>query len=240
MSGGAYSAVSGMRTRLEELDRVAFDLANVSTAGYKTERLAKRAAERAEFAEALESAVDNAMAGTKTDFRAGTIANTGRDLDVAISGRGFFEVETESGMRYTRNGSFQVRADGVLTTGDGQPVMGDGGQITLGSGPVSVSPDGTVKSGNAVVGRLRIVEFESEGNLIRESGTRFRALTGADPTEVEDRKVVAGALEQSNVSVVDRMVALTELSRGFEALQRGVSMLMNDLDARAISELVRR
>ena len=226
MSGGAYSALSGMRTRLEELDRVAFDLANVSTAGYKTERLAKRAAERAEFAEALESAVDNAMAGTKTDFRAGTIANTGRDLDVAISGRGFFEVETESGMRYTRNGSFQVRADGVLTTGDGQPVMGEGGEITLGSGPVSVSPDGTVKSGNAVVGRLRIVEFESERDLIRESGSRFRALTGAQPADVEP-KVVGGALEQSNVSIVDRMAALTELSRGFEALQKGVSVLMN-------------
>jgi flagellar basal body rod protein FlgG len=228
-----------MRTRLDDLDRLAFDLANVSTAGYKTERLAKQATIRDEFAQALESAVDVVAGGTKIDFRPGTFASTGRDLDVAIDGRGFFEVETARGARYTRNGSFQRRADGLLTTADGEPVMGDGGEIQLGTGPVTIGPDGSIQSGGSVVGRLRIVEFESEASLIRESGSRFRALPGAEPTEVEPA-VVPGALEQSNVSVVDRMAALTELTRGFEALQRGVSMLMNDLDSRAINELVRR
>jgi len=239
MSGGAYSALSGMQTRLEELDRVAFDLANVSTAGYKTERLAKQAAERDEFGQMLESAVDVIATGTKIDFRSGTIATTGRDLDVAIDGRGFFVIETEAGERYTRNGSWQRRADGVIATVDGEPVLGEGGELALGPGAVSISPDGTVKSGDAIVGRLRVVEFASEKDLIRESGSRFRALTGAVPEDIEV-KVVAGAIEQSNVSIVDRMATLTELSRGFEALQRGVSVLMNDLDARAISELVRR
>jgi flagellar basal body rod protein FlgG len=228
-----------MRTRLEELDRLAFDLANVSTAGYKTERLAKMASDRDQFATALEAAVDVVGSGTKIDFSSGAIATTGRDLDVAIDGRGFFEVETARGLRYTRNGAFQRRADGTLTTADGEPVMGDGGPITLGPGTVSVSADGTVKSGNAIVGRLRVVEFGSEADLIRESGSRFRALTGATPEEVEPN-VIGGALEQSNVSIVDRMAALTELSRGFEALQRGVSVLMNDLDSRIISELGRK
>jgi flagellar basal-body rod protein FlgF len=239
MSGGAYSALSGMRTRLEELDRLAFDLANVSTAGYKTERLAKMAAERDQFATALEAAVDVVGSGTKVDFSSGTIATTGRDLDAAVDGRGFFEIETQRGLRYTRNGSFQRRADGVLSTAEGEPIMGEGGPITLGMGAVSISGDGTIKSGNAIVGRLRVVEFGSEGDLIRESGSRFRALTGAAPTEIEP-KVIGGALEQSNVSIVDRMAALTELSRGFEALQRGVSVLMNDLDSRIISELGRK
>jgi flagellar basal body rod protein FlgG len=228
-----------MRTRLEELDRLAFDLANVSTAGYKTERLAKMASERDQFATALEAAVDVVGSGTKIDFSSGTIATTGRDLDVAIDGRGFFEVETARGLRYTRNGAFQRRADGTLTTADGEPVIGDGGPITLGPGAVSVSADGTVTSGNAIVGRLRVVEFSSEADLIRESGSRFRALTGATPEDVEP-KVIGGALEQSNVSIVDRMAALTELSRGFEALQKGVSVLMNDLDSRIISELGRK
>ncbi len=239
MSGGAYSALSGMRTRLEELDRLAFDLANVSTAGYKTERASKKAVERNEFATALEAAVDVVSSSTKIDFSSGPIANTGRDLDVAIDGPGFFEIETERGLRYTRNGGFQRRADGVLATAEGEPVIGDGGPITVGTGAVSVSPDGTIKSGTAIVGRLRVVEFESERDLIRESGSRFRALTGAEATETEPR-VISGALEQSNVSIVDRMAALTELSRGFEALQRGVSVLMNDLDSRVISELGRR
>jgi flagellar basal-body rod protein FlgF len=240
MSGGAYSALSGMRARLEELDRLAFDLANVSTSGYKTERAAKTAVERNEFATALEAAVDVMSSGTKIDFTSGAIANTGRDLDVAIDGRGFFEIETARGLRYTRNGGFQRRNDGLLATADGEPVMGEGGPITLGTGAVSVSGDGTVKSGNAIVGRIRVVEFESERDLIRESGSRFRALTGAEPADAEAPKVIGGALEQSNVSIVDRMASLTELSRGFEALQKGVSVLMNDLDSRVISELGRK
>jgi flagellar basal-body rod protein FlgF len=239
MPGGAFSALTGMRARLEDLDRLAFDLANVSTAGYKTERLAKQSSDRDEFGRILESAVDVVTTGTKIDFRPGTLATTGRDLDVAIDGRGFFEIETARGTRYTRNGSFQRRADGLLTTADGEPVLGDGGRITVGTAPINVGVDGTIKSGETVVGRLRVVEFASETDLIRESGARFRALTGAQPQDIETR-VVGGALEQSNVSVVDRMAALTELSRGFEALQRGVSVLMNDLDSRAITELVRR
>jgi flagellar basal body rod protein FlgG len=228
-----------MRTRLEELDRLAFDLANVSTAGYKTERLAKEALVRDQFSQALESAVDVTAGGARIDFRPGAFASTGRDLDVAIDGRGFFEIETASGLRYTRNGSFHRRSDGVLTTAEGEPVMGDGGELQLGAGPVTIGPDGSITAGTAVVGRLRVVEFESERDLIRESGSRFRALTGAEPNEVAPA-LMPGALEQSNVSVVDRMAALTELTRGFEALQRGVSVLMNDLDARAINELVRR
>lgn len=239
MSGGAYSALSGMRTRLEELDRLAFDLANVSTAGYKTERMAKMASDRDQFATALEAAVDVVGAGTKIDFKPGPIATTGRDLDAAIEGSGFFEIETARGLRYTRNGSFHRRFDGVLTTAEGEPVMGESGEISLGTAAVSIGPDGTITSGNAVVGRLRVVEFASDRDVMRESGSRFKALTGAEPTDVE-AKVIGGALEQSNVSIVDRMAALTELTRGFEALQRGVSVLMNDLDSRVISELGRR
>ncbi len=239
MSGGAYSALSGMRARLEELDRLAFDLANISTAGYKTERIAKRY-DSEEFGRALDSAVDVAVADSKVDLRSGTIANTGRDMDVAVDGRGFFAIETEAGVRYTRNGAFQRRADGVLSTSDGHPVLGDdGGEIVLGTGAVSISGDGTVKSGATIAGRLRLVDFASEKDVIRESGTRFRALAGAEPADIEPQ-VIGGALEQSNVSIVDRMAALTEVSRGFEALQRGVSVLMNELDGRAISELVRR
>jgi flagellar basal body rod protein FlgG len=228
-----------MRTRLEELDRLAFDLANVSTAGYKTERGAKRAAERDEFAAELDSAVDVMSSGTRIDMRPGLIATTKRDLDAAIEGPGFFEIETSAGLRYTRNGSFHRRSDGVLTTVEGDPVMGDGGPITVGTGPITIAPDGTIRAGDTTAGRVRVVTFAAEGDLIRESGTRFRALTGAQPEET-DARVVGGALEQSNVSVVDRMAQLTELTRAFEALQRGVTVMMNDLDSRVISELGRR
>jgi flagellar basal body rod protein FlgG len=227
-----------MQTRLSELDRLASDLANINTAGYKTERDAKYAAERDLFTAALDSAVDVAPAGSRIDFRQGNIASTGRDLDLAIEGNGFFVIETAAGPRYTRNGAFTRSSEGTLTTLDGQPVLGDGGPITLTPGQISISPDGIVRSGATIAGRLQIVEF-AEGELLRESGSRFRAAPNVDPRE-STAKVRSGSLEQSNVSVVDRMAALTELSRGFEALQRGVSVLMNDLDSRAISELVKR
>lgn len=240
MPGGAYSALSGMRTRLEELDRLAADLANVNTAGYKTERSANVASERDRFSSELDSAVDVAMGGTKIDFSPGLIANTGRDLDVAIDGRGFFVVQTPAGDRYTRAGNFVKRSDGTLTTPEGEPVMGENGEVKLPNGPVSIAQDGTIRSGTAVVGRLQVVEFASEADVIRESGARFKALPGAAAPQPVEAKVVGGALEQSNVSVVDRMAKLTELSRNFESLNKSVSTLMSELDGRAISELGRR
>lgn len=239
MPGGAYSALSGMRTRLEELDRLAADLANVSTVGYKTERAAKVASERDEFATALDSAVDVMMGGKKIDFKPGLIASTGRDLDVAIDGSGFFVVETPAGERYTRNGSFSRRADGTLTTSTGETVLGENGAITLPNGPVSIGDDGTITSGTAIVGRLQVVQFASERDLIRESGAIFRALAGATPEAAEVR-LVTGSIEQSNVNMVDRMAKLTELTRNFESLNKGVTTLMNDLDGRAIADLGRR
>lgn len=238
MSGGAYSALSGMRTRLDELDRLAADLANVSTAGYKTERAGTLVSERG-FSSALESAVDVVPGQTKIDFRPGTIVNTGRDLDVAIEGRGLFVVETPAGERYTRNGSFTRRADGILATSHGEPVLGEGGEIKLPRGPVTIDEDGTIKVGATVAGQLRIVEFEKDTDLMRESGARFRAIAGADPRPSAG-KLLGGTLEQSNASIVDLMAKLTEVSRGFESLQKGVSTIQNDLDGRAIAELARR
>jgi len=244
MPGGAYSALSGMQARLADLDRLASDIANVGTSGYKTERGATVAAERPSFRAALDSAVDVTTGGTRLDFRPGTIGTTGRDLDAAIEGAGFFVVNTPNGERYTRNGSFVRRGDGVLTASDGLPIVAEGtGQppkeIKVGTGTISISEDGTVKAGDVVAGKLKLVAFGSETDIERESGTRFRAKPGVTPAAATPR-IVGGSLEQSNVTMVDRMVTLTEVQRTFEALQRGVSMLMNEIDARAIGELGRR
>jgi flagellar basal-body rod protein FlgF len=238
MSGGAYSALSGMRARLGELDRIASDLANASTAGYKSERVGVSSAERREFAPMLDAAVDAVVGAAKVDFTPGVMKTTGNELDVAIAGRGFFAIDTPAGVRYTRTGSFSRRADGLLVTAQGETVLGEGGEIRLGKGPVAIGGDGSVRSGGQVVGQLQMADF-GDADLIRESGTRFRPVMGADAQPFEGT-LVAGAVEQTNVSVVDRMVALSEVTRGFEMLQRGVSVLMNDLDSRAISELGKR
>lgn len=240
MPGGTYSALSGMTTRLEELDRIAGDLANIGTPGYKVERATTRTVEREAFAAALESAVDVTPGPRRIDFRPGTIATTGRDLDVAIDGKGFFVVETEAGPRYTRNGAFTRRADGVLVTTQGEPIAGEAGEIKLGKGEVSIDAQGNIATGGTVVGRIQVVEFDAETDLARESGARFRAIPGASPHAADTVRLIAGSLEQSNASVVELMAKMTEVSRGFESLQRGVGTLQNELDSRAISELMRR
>jgi flagellar basal body rod protein FlgG len=228
-----------MRTRLDDLDRLAADLANVGTAGYKTERTSTEEARRA-FTSALDSAIDVTQGGRKTNFAPGTIASTGRDLDMAIDGPGFFEVETSGGTRYTRAGNFTRQADGLLTTEDGMPVAGESGEIRLPVGPISITSDGTIRVGQTIAGKVKVVTFEREDSLVRESGTRFRAVDGVDADDVEGVRILTGSLEQSNVSMVERVAVMTEVSRSFEALQKGISVLMNEIDGRAISELGKR
>ena len=97
MAGGHYVALSGMRTRLDELDRLASDLANVGTAGYKAERTGHRNVPRPVFDDALESAIDSSLGARRLDARAGAIEPTGRAMDVAIEGTGFLAVDTPAG-----------------------------------------------------------------------------------------------------------------------------------------------
>lgn len=239
MPGGIYSALSGMQVRMQDLDRVASDLANVGTSGYKSERAATSAAERIRFARALDAAIDVTGGERKVDLRPGIIANTGRDLDAAIEGTGFFVIQTPEGIRYTRDGAFTRRGDGILTTRDGNPVLGEDGEIRIGGGTIKIEENGAIRVGDAVAGRLKVVNFDAPQDIERESGARFRAAPNATPGAASAR-VVGGSLEAANVSVVDRMAALTEITRAFEGLQRGISVLSNDIDGRAITELGRR
>ncbi len=241
MAGGAYVALSGLRTRLDQLDRLAADIANVNTAGYKGERVATTKVDRPDFGQVLQTAVDVAAAPGLLDMRNGSFTTTGRDLDVALEGSGFLAIDTPGGTRYTRNGAFTRRADGTLTTEDGMVVQGDNGPIRLASdaGPVSIEADGTIRSGDEVAGKLKVVDFDDYTTLTREDSGRLRAGIAARAAS-PNTQVHGGMLEQSNVSIVERMAQLTEVGRSFEALQRGVSVLMNDIDSRAITELGRR
>jgi len=239
MAGGAYVALSGLRSRADHLERLAADIANAGTSGYKAERGTTSAAERPTFDRMLESAIDVAPGPSQLDFQSGVLIPTGRDLDVALRGKGFFQIDTAAGPRYTRNGAFERRADGTLITSDGSVVAGESGPIKLGPGTIGIGQDGTVKAGSAVAGKLKIVDFSDYGQLAREGAARFRA-DNANQVAATGTLVEGASLEKSNVLVVDRIAELTEVTRTFEALQRGVGLLMNDVDGRAISELGRR
>lgn len=240
MAGGYYVALSGMRTRLDQLDRLADEIANASTPGFKGERAGQEKAPRGTFADAFDTAIDVMTGSRRLDTRAGTIVNTNQALDVAIDGYGFLAVETPAGVRYTRNGHLERQADGTLTTADGAPLLGTGGPIKVGDGAVQIGADGTVTSDGVVAGQIRVVEFGDPSRLVREGGALLRAGDGAAPTEAAHPKLFAGSLEQSNVSVTDRVAELTNVSRNFEALQKAVSVLMNDIDGRTIESIGRR
>src|SRR6202034_1142445 len=157
-------------SRTKELDTIANNLANASTPGFR--------AEQDVFSEVLANASDPSgsplvkamnsfgiLSGTTLDQNQGALQKTGNDLDVAIEGRGYFEVETKDGTMYTRNGGFQISAHRQLVTGQGDAVMGEGGAITMPPGEVSISPDGTISSKGAVVGKIKVVEFPDSTQL---------------------------------------------------------------------------
>jgi flagellar basal-body rod protein FlgF len=237
--GGHYVALSGMRARLDQLDRLADEIANAGTAGYKGERSGYVNAPRDAFDQALATAIDVSTGPRSLDVRPGEVVDTGRDLDIALGGSGFLTVETPAGPRYTRNGHLKRSSDGSLTTADGMPVMGDKGPIKLGVGEVHFEKDGTVRAGNTVAGRLAIVDFENPRSLVREGAALLRA-DGMTPTAIEHPEVFEGSLENSNVSTVERMAELTSVARSFEALQKAVAVMLNDVDGRTIDSLGRK
>jgi flagellar basal-body rod protein FlgF len=238
MAGSYYIALSGMHTRLEALDRLAADLANVNTVGYKAGRTTTSQADRQNFDQSLQAAIDVTDGPSRIDARPGAITTTGRDLDVSIDGPGMFAIDTPSGTRYTHDGRFARRADGVLATADGMAVQSDTGTpLAVGKeGAVQIETDGTVRSNDVVVGRLKVAEFQKPELLVREGPDRFRS-DGEQPQAPAVVAVRPGSLEQSNVSVVDRIAELTNVSRTFGTLERALSLLSNDVDLRAITEL---
>ena len=238
-SGTHYIALSGLRARVDELDRLASDIANVGTAGYKGERDTTAAAQRDAFDRTLMSAIDTTPGGRRLDMSDGGLAPTGRALDVAIDGEGFFVIDTPNGARYTRNGHFTVNSDRQLVSDDGLAVRGEDGPITLEDGEIRIDGDGTIWVDTTKAGRLSVVKFEDPRQLGRDHGSRLRA-DGQTAIPMENAKVRGGTLEGSNVTVAERLSQLTTVSRGFEALQKSISMMLNDVDGRAIEQLGRR
>ncbi len=241
MSSGAYVAVSGISNRMEQLDRLAADIANATTPGYKGQQTSTTAAEREAFGDVLQSAIDVTEGRTRIDMRTGTMMPTGRDLDVAIDGQGFFVIDTPAGPRYTRAGHFARRADGTLVTADNHPVLGEGGPIRIPANvPVQFTEDGTVRAGAQALGKLRVVDIGDPRLLQRAGNSSFRMPDGENPAAVDNPQVRGAMLEQSNVSVVDRVAQLVNVTRSYDSLNRGISVLMNDVAGRAIQELGRR
>jgi flagellar basal-body rod protein FlgF len=217
-----YVAMSGAKQTLNQQGTVAHNLANASTAGYRAQTAAFRAAQVLGDGMPTRSFVVDSTPGA--DFTPGPIQHTGRDLDVAVEGAGWIAVQLADGSEaYTRSGSLQVSVNGVLQTRSGMNVMGDGGPIAIPADTsVTVGRDGsvsTVANGRPTqmtpIGRIKLVN-PPENELVRGDDGLFRLRSGAPAQAEASVKLQGGAVEGSNVNVVDAMVSMIALSRQFD------------------------
>jgi flagellar basal-body rod protein FlgF len=226
-----YTAMSGAKHILEKQATTSNNLANASTTGFRAQLDSFRAVPVLDTALPTRAFVTDSTVGT--DFTPGPIQQTGRDLDVAVQGSGWISIQLPDGSEaFTRDGSLKTDENGVLQTRAGATVLGDGGPITIPPGvTVSVAKDGTVtgiesgfKPGAAtVLGRIKLVNPPQE-SIVRGDDGLFRLKDGTTPDADANVALVGGALENSNVNVVDAMVDMISLARQFE-LQ--MSMLKN-------------
>lgn len=218
-----YTAMSGATQALQQQATVANNLANATTTGFRAEKLTFQALPLTGDGSPTRVFTMDAQVGA--DLQPGIIQQTGRDLDVAVDGTGWLAVETADGSEaYTRNGSLQVNANGVLQTQSGLNVVGDGGTITIPpDAQITIGKDGTVsalQNGNQrnavqVIGRLKLVN-PPEADLAKGGDGLFHLKGGGDADADPTVTVSGGALESSNVNVVEAMVNMIQLGRQFD------------------------
>jgi flagellar basal-body rod protein FlgF len=229
-----YTAMTGAKHILEQQATTAHNLANATSTGFKAQVDSFRAVPV--ISEGLPTRAFVVDATVGADFNPGAIQATNRDLDVAIQGKGWLVVQREDGSEgYTRNGSLKVSENGVLQTASGLTVMGDGGPISIPPDvAISIAKDGTISSvsngtlpgpSNAI-GRLKLVN-PPEDELTRAADGLFVTKSGSAEVDA-NVNVVSGALEGSNVNVIDAMVNMISLARQFETQMKLVQSAENN------------
>lgn len=237
MDNAGYVSLSAQVSLRRQLDVVANNVANMNTTGFKADRMV--------FAEVMAraggaTAADNPSfvvdKHTWTDYSAGSLRQTNSDLDVAISGDGFFSVETEAGVAYTRDGRFGISPEGILVSANGHPVLdADGGQIAIpaNSGAINIAKDGTVSAGGGAIARIGVFAAPEAQTFERIGGGLFRSQAELEP--VENPSVAQGMLEDSNVNGIVAMTDLINITRAYghaDALAESADKLQRDAVAK--------
>jgi flagellar basal-body rod protein FlgF/flagellar basal-body rod protein FlgG len=243
MDSGFYAACTALVSKTQALEAVANNLANVNTTGFRAQRnqfSSVLANASVTGSSPLNLAVNNygVLGGTRLDLTQGSLQKTGNDLDVALDGSGFFTVQTAAGLMYTRNGNFQVAANGQLVTPAGDPVMGEKGAINVSGGKVLIGSDGTLSVNGAMAGRLKVVDFASTTQLASVGNTYYSAPEGSE-IPAKQLSIQQGVIEASNVNPVSSAVELINVQRQAEMMERALSFFNSDLDKTATEDLPR-
>jgi flagellar basal-body rod protein FlgG len=228
-------AASALQAQMDSLDLLANNTAHASTGGYKADREfhSMYVAPEAEGNDPVTS-MPMIQQGW-TDWSQELLRPTGNQLDLAISGKGFFSVDGPTGQIYTRNGSFRLGKGGKIVTSDGYAVRGASGtSLTLQpSRPIEISEDGNA------IGQLEIVDFSSTAGLAKQGNNYFRVSDAAlRPTAPSGASVQQGKLEDSNTGTAEGAVSAIKAMRQFEMTQKAISMA-NDMNKHAIEEVAK-
>jgi flagellar basal-body rod protein FlgG len=244
-----YTAASGMAAQELNLDNIANNLSNSSTAGFRSRRLqfedlmyqnlimpGAAATEQTTEVAGLQVGLGTRSAASEVTQLEGDFTQTGNPLDLAIQGQGFFQVLLPNGQTaYTRDGAFQTDANGNLVTQDGNPVQP---AVTIPSGATSITvgADGTIsvtlagQTAAQTVGTLQLAMFNNPGGLNSTGSNLFLQTTASGDPIVGTPggsdglgSIQQGMLEQSNVSVVDEFVNMIVAQRSYEANSRVVN-----------------
>ncbi len=247
MDSGFYVAYAGFAARMQALDVVASNLANASTTAYKSQSpfyRALSAAQDGEVLSPLNQAVNDfgILGGSQLDMRSGSLQPTGTPTDMAIEGEGYFTLQTKAGTRYTRNGNFHVTATNQLATADGDLVLAEQGTkltpITVPTGAISVSPDGTLSVNGALVAKLHIAQFAPGTEIETEGNSKYIVADGSEQPAI-GVSVRQAMLESSNISPISGAVDLIVLQRQADMMSKTLSILNTDFNRPATQDVPR-
>ena len=247
MDNANYVALSRQITLQRELDISANNLANMNTTGFKFEQLLVNAQFGAPaYDDPIRTPANFAYdSGVGRNFTQGALNQTGSPLDLAIDGDGaFFEVQTPTGIAYTRDGSFTLDASGTLMNQNGYPVMGDGGPITLDpkKGQPVISADGIVSQDyqgqSERAGRISVVRIANMSDLSKQGDGLYSLTSNATAEPAADARVRQGFLEASNVNPMVEITKLVQINRAYTQLANMIDQT-NQLSRTAVERLGR-
>jgi flagellar basal-body rod protein FlgF len=245
MDNTLYVGLSRQAVLQRALDIAANNIANQDTVGFKVEELTVGQDPISPPRSASNLSPVNYVldTGVARDFGEGELTETGNPLDVALSGPGFFTLQTANGPRYTRDGRFTLDAQGQIVDRQGEPVLGTSGApivVDPQKGQVMIGKDGTVSQGangqSTQIGKLGVVQFANLSALSKQGANQYSETSGQAAVPVTNATIVQGMVEKSNVNPVKEVTSLIEISRAYDRMQDILSSTQ-DLSSKAIDSL---
>lgn len=244
MIRGLYTAASGMMAQVVRQETITNNLANSDTAGFKQDltllqtgmerdvmRIPQKRLQRRDLIGRMDLGV--LVNQQHTSFAQGPLQETGQALDLAITGNGFFTVETPEGIRYTRNGAFNLDAERFLVTADGYRVLGALGPVQLPEGEIQITREGQILVDGQTVDTLRIVDFADLQQLQKVGSSLW---TTEQQELAFNGQIHQGYLEGANVQPAEEMARMIAVLRLYETNQR-VLQAHDQLTGKIVNEI---